>query len=389
MVTLENLQASYEGPFYLFDLAALKQRVASLRQQLPAAAGICYAVKANPFLIGGITGWVDRLEICSPGEYEICRRMEVPSEKMVISGVNKPESLIARLVADDSFRGILTVESLWQLETIRRHAEAQGRSVPVLLRLTNGSQFGINESDILEAVSQRDPHLDILGIQFFSGTQKTSVKKLRRELEAMDALIEKLEREYGFPVRELEYGTGFPVAYFDPEGFDEAAFLAEFSALLAGMRTKAKLTLEIGRSIAASCGSYYTRIVDLKTNKKQNYMLIDGGMHQLVYFGQQMAMSTPPFTIVGKEAAPVDAPWTICGSLCSMNDITAKQVPLPKPEIGDILCFRQTGAYCMTEGIALFLSRDLPAVYLKTETGELKQVRAHIETHPFNTPTKI
>ena len=46
--------------------------------------------------------------------------------------------------------------------------------------------------------------------------------------------------------------------------------------------------------------------------------------------------------------------------LCTINDILVKRLPLGGLEIGDVLVFEQAGAYCMTEGIALFLSRDLP-----------------------------
>ena len=67
-----------------------------------------------------------------------------------------------------------------------------------------------------------------------------------------------------------------------------------------------------------------------------------------------------------------------------MNDIIAKQIPLPDIEIGDILCFENTGAYCMTEGISLFLSREIPAVYLIRENGEAVCVRPAYETSQLN-----
>ena len=69
-----------------------------------------------------------------------------------------------------------------------------------------------------------------------------------------------------------------------------------------------------------------------------------------------------------------------------MNDILAKQIPLPEIQTGDTLCFENAGAYCMTEGISLFLSRDIPAVYLLHENGELRCVREAIPTEYFNLP---
>ena len=68
-----------------------------------------------------------------------------------------------------------------------------------------------------------------------------------------------------------------------------------------------------------------------------------------------------------------------------MNDIMVKSLPLPPVELGDTLCFPNTGAYCVTEGIALFLSRDLPAVFLLFEDGAV-EVRPPFETAALNLP---
>jgi diaminopimelate decarboxylase len=92
---------------------------------------------------------------------------------------------------------------------------------------------------------------------------------------------------------------------------------------------------------------------------------------------------------VGKQTDPISESWNIFGSLCSMNDILAKQVPLPEVVIGDTICFENTGAYCMTEGISLFLSRDIPAVYLIREDGTRVCVRKSFETAALNTPKTI
>lgn len=91
-------------------------------------------------------------------------------------------------------------------------------------------------------------------------------------------------------------------------------------------------------------------------------------------------------SVVGKEDLPVAASWNVCGALCSMNDILAKELPLPPVEIGDLLCFRLAGAYAVTEGIALFLTRDLPAVYLLGEDGSLVLARPTTETVELNLP---
>lgn len=384
---MHELARTNETAFYVFDVKKLKERVAYLKRSLPQDVELCYAVKANTFIIKELIGSVERFEVCSPGEAEICAGLGVPEEETVISGVNKTPDVIETMVAS-SDRRIYTVESMTQFELLRSLSGKYGKTLKTLLRLTNDSQFGINKSEIEEIVRNRNnyPGLDILGIQFFSGTQKTSFKKLRREISHLDELLIKLRDEYGFESRELEYGPGFPVAYFEDEDIGEEELISQFSDALCSMQFKAKISLELGRSIAACCGSYCTHIVDIKRNKGQNYLLIDGGMHHLVYFGQHMAMKHPVLSVLGKENEEICEAWNICGSLCSMNDIVAKQVLLPRVSIGDSICFENTGAYCMTEGISLFLSRDIPAVYLKKENGDFLCVRKSFETSVLNTP---
>ena len=385
---LNRLLQENKTAFYVFDIGKLKARIAHLQAALPPEVVLCYAVKANTFITKELIDTIHRFEVCSPGEAEICRAVGVPSENMVISGVYKTPEVMEAMVADPGFHPIYTVESLEQYELFRRLAKQYGRTLPLLLRLTNGSQFGINKGDIEAIVARRGetPEVDILGIQFFSGTQKTSLKKLKREVGKLDDLLTLLEEKYGFVARELEYGPGFPVSYFQSDELDEAELLSGFSELLHDMTHHPKITLELGRSIAASCGTYYTHIVDLKRNQEQNYALVDGGMHHLVYFGQHMAMKQPFFHVCGKEELPATDQWNVCGSLCSMNDVMTKQSPLPDLALGDVLAFENAGAYCMTEGISLFLSRDIPAVYLLLENGTAVQVRKAFDTATLNQP---
>ncbi len=376
-----------DSAFYVFDIKELKNRIAYLKSKLPDVS-LCYAVKANPMITGEIMDDLPRFEICSPGEARICQRLGVDTEKMVISGVYKTPAFIEETAADPDFKGIFTVESMRQYDLLCALSEKYGRTLQVLLRLTNGSQFGINASDIEEIIAKRENHPGIVlkGIQFFSGTQKTSLKKFARELSHLDQFLIHLKETLGYEAEELEYGTGFPVSYFKDEELDEDALLDGFTGILREMISHPKITLELGRSIAASCGRYYTHVVDMKQNKGQNYLLTDGGMHHIVYFGQHMAMKHPFLSAVGKETPENGTSWTICGSLCSMNDIIVKQAVLPDIEVGDVICFEKTGAYCMTEGIALFLTRDLPALYIQREDESVYCIRSTFETEELNMP---
>ena len=387
---LKKLLEKKETPFYLFDLCELRRRIYALRQAFPYHVRLCYAVKANTFILKEMGGLVDRFEICTPGELSICQKLRLPSNKFVISGVHKDAALMRRMISTGEEVGAYTVESMAQFSLLHEAAAAAKRKLPVLLRLTSGNQFGLSEAEIERILAEyKDAAcLDIRGLQYYSGTQKTSVKRLQRELAALDDFLKRLYDQYGYRAEELEFGPGMPVSYFEEEPFDEQAFFQQFSCLLNGLTFRGTVTLELGRSIAASCGSYFTKVVDLKHNHAGNFAIVDGGKHQLAYYGQFMAMKHPFVRHLSPHTAGQEEKqeWNICGSLCTANDILVKKLTLNNLQIGDVLLFGNTGAYCVTEGISLFLSRDLPEVVLIKENGTVLSVRDRLQTEVFNTP---
>ena len=375
-------------PLYIFDTDILTDRINALKQMLSSRASLCYAVKANPFIIPYAEPLVERLEVCSEGEFEICESVNAPMEKIVVSGVYKTPAFIERIVESYDNICVYTIESLTHYELLKGLAKKYSKRLPVLIRITSKNQFGVSEND-LDVILKDNPgeYLDIKGLQYFSSTQKNSIKKFRRELTYLAELIVRVEEEYGIKIEEMEYGTGFPVSYFPTEGIDEAQLFRDFNEELSILPSEIKVTLEIGRSIAASCGSYITSVVDMKENSAGKFAIVDGGINHLVYYGQSMAMKQPVFELFPERECNETQEWNICGSLCTVNDIIVKALPLPKLEIGDMLCFKNTGAYCMCEGISLFLSRELPAVAV-IEDNKAELLRGHFKTSALNGPKK-
>lgn len=385
---IQELLQNYKTPLYVFDIHILKERIAYLRRCLKA--DLCYAVKANTFILKEICDDIDRFEVCSEGELRICESMQLPMSKIVLSGVYKNVKVIRELIKKKKGMGIFTIESMRQYELLKEAAQQNHVSISLLLRLTSGNQFGLNEEEIFELIQDASniPYIEIKGIQYFSGTQKKSLKKLEREISYLDNFLLSLSDKTGFVIQELEFGPGFPISYFESDDYDEEAFLKGFSDILESMTYKTVITLELGRSIAASCGYYLTRVVDMKMNKNQRYAIVDGGIHHLVYYGQSMAMKLPKYEMYPSRNSSKGHSWNICGSLCTINDILVKQLTVADLACGDVLIFKNTGAYCMTEGISLFLSRDLPAVIKIDEDGSFSCIREVIRTDLINMPSK-
>lgn len=55
--------------------------------------------------------------------------------------------------------------------------------------------------------------------------------------------------------------------------------------------------------------------------------------------------------------------------------------------MGDVLALRNLGAYSVTEGIHLFLSRTMPRVLLVEEDGSVTLARDWVQTSVLNTPS--
>ena len=404
-----------QTPCYVFDESLFRKRVRAVSKLLGDEIGLCYSIKANPFLLQMLPEEFSRIEVCSPGELAICERLGLDMKKVVYSGVNKSAGEIKRALDDGA--GFLTAESRDHYEAICR----DGRPADIFLRLTSGNQFGMDAGQITDIIAHADGHrqVRIRGIHFFSGTMKKKPAKIVKELARLEDFLDRLKEETGWSPQMIEYGTGLGVDYFpaqpdipviaaggqsgqifagDPRMFagdpqaDEAelARLAEIAPALKRLAERAALTVEMGRFFAAPCGFYLSRVCDRKINEGINYAILDGGIHQIKYDGQIQGMQIPELTLIKEQetgeraGADPEEKWTLCGSLCTVSDVLARDVPLPGLSCGDVLAFGRCGAYSVYEGMSLFLSRDIPPVYLRRADGSLECVRARLRADELN-----
>lgn len=367
-------------PSYIFDIDKLVNRVKFIKETL-GDIKISYAMKANPFLVEDLIDVVDSFEVCSPGEYQICKALNVPKDKIVLSGVFKEEEDIKAIVSECKDKPIYTIESLNQLNLLDDVAKLNNIILNVYVRVSSGNQFGVDEETIKRIISNRNIYsLHILGLQSYTGTQK-KMEAIDKELTHLYDFTKLLEDSFSMTFEHFEYGPGLRVNYFESEPIiDDKEQLTNLKNMLSKFKDK-QIQLEMGRFIAASCGEYHTKIVDTKITNDISYCIIDGGINHLNYYGQTMAMKAP--YIIQERDSGNEAHWTICGSLCTVADVIIRNYPLYDAKIGDKLVFLNTGAYSITEGIYLFLSRDMPKVY-KRKDNNLTLVRDTIHSYKIN-----
>lgn len=400
-----------QTPYYVFDTDEFAKRAAMIRAALDCKGGrripLCFSIKANPFLLHRLPEGLDHVEVCSPGELEICIALGVKPESIIYSGVMKEKCDIERAVSYGA--GILTCESIRHATLISEvmlesmpegahEAEFTETKAQVILRLTSGNQFGMSLEDIEYIISHPDEFkgIEVMGIHYYSGTQK-SLRKINKDLEKIKSALTMLKDKYSFEPQLVEYGPGLCVEYFEEDWQEkEKQSLDEAAEVLREFAEEYPLGIEMGRFLAASCGKYYTQVKDLKSTGDANYAILDGGIHHLNYFGQRMAMQVPPIRVYGGEVSEneekpgveltqlPETDYTLCGSLCTVADVLVREVKLKKLELGDVLEFGHCGAYSVTEAPALFLSRQLPAIYAYSKGCGYECLREHIPAAEIN-----
>jgi diaminopimelate decarboxylase len=368
-------------PAYIFNIDILQERVDRIKSLIPEIE-LTYSIKANPFLVPYIIDMVRHLEVCSPGELSICKAASVPPEKIIYSGVMKEEWDITDAV--EYGVDIITAESPRQLRLIEKVCAAKTCQAKVLLRLTSGNQFGMDQDtvvDLLKTLSDY-PHVDFIGIHYFSGTQKSRSAKFDADKANVDGLLD-AAKELGISIDFIEFGPGAAVEYFDNPS-DEKDFenFAVAMEAISYFSSKVKLGIEMGRFIASTCGRFETTVKEIKQSRGINYVLVDGGIHHLNYFGQIQGMKIPDISI--STVRDTKDKYCIVGSLCTTADVLVREVELSSLQEGDVLTFHRCGAYSITEAPNHFLSRRMPAVYAESKAIGLKLLREGMESYKFN-----
>ena len=390
---LRELLPAVGTPSYIFDLDEFEKRALLVKKYFGDTVGMCFSIKANPFLLGRIPACFDKIEVCSPGELTVCERTGADMSTVIFSGVNKGFADVER-AADDNV-GTFTAESPLHMQLVSDAGVRRGKVFPLLLRVTDikgGSQFGMSEETVFDLIRHRDEYqgVEIVGLHYFTGTAKRKAKPIEKECDYLIDLTARIKAELGFTVQRIEYGTGLAVDYFsDNADAEEEERLASVAPKLKELAEVAELTVEMGRFFAAPCGYYLTKVVDAKTNFDINYAIVDGGMNQLKYNGQLQGMQIPEILhLKNGDPEGEEQPWTLCGSICTTADVLARNAVFTDLEIGDVLVFCRTGAYSCMEGISTFLSRELPVIAEYSEKEGLRILRDMLFSDKLNTPRR-
>lgn len=116
--------------------------------------------------------------------------------------------------------------------------------------------------------------------------------------------------------------------------------------------------MELGTYIVANAGYYTSIINDIKEIKDKKHILLAGGVNHMGLPLEIIPMNKKKIfeNQISVENETVD----VSGPLCMVSDKLSWDEFVLKAEVGDIVIYRQSGAYCAAEGLYKMSSQFIP-----------------------------
>ena len=372
-------------PAYLYSRASIVQAYRSMDSALCGLPHtICYAMKANSNL--GILRVFAKLgsgfDIVSGGELYRLRRIGVPGNRIVFSGVGKSreeirEALRARIL-------LFNVESPAELDLLaseagrlRVRAAASIRVNPDVIagghpHISTGHhshKFGIDWETArgLYLQHRNSRWIDWQGVSAHIGSQILTLTPHRRALARLAGFVRELSRE-GIALRYIDCGGGLGIRYTSEEPPEKAVWASELARVVRPLGCH--LLIEPGRSLIGPAGILLMRVLYTKQNRGKNFVIVDAAMND--FMRPALYDATHPITRAQRTSGAL-ARADIVGPVCESGDCFLQDWPLGKVATGDVLVLWGTGAYGTVQ-TSNYNSRPRP-VEILVEGSRMRPIR--------------
>lgn len=307
------------------------------------------------------------LDVVSGGELYTAYKAGFPLERVMFHGNNKTLDEIELGVKLGV--GNFVVDNHYEMEALNEIAKSYGRIQNIYLRITPGieahthdyiktgqidSKFGfapvgtVIEDAVEKAI--RLENINLAGIHCHIGSQIFELKPYEDAVEVMLGLIKKIEENYSYLIKEVDFGGGFGIYY--SKG-DKPRTTKEYCETIINKvdevcrrtgQERPILTIEPGRSIVANSGTTLYTIGSVKEIPGiRTYVAVNGGMTDNIR--PELYNAEYECVIANRVEGKNRQTVTIAGKCCESGDILLENVELPEVKSGDTLAVLTTGAY--------------------------------------------
>lgn len=328
-----------------------------------------YAAKANPMsaILKVLRNLGFGIDIASRGELLQALNAGISPQAILATGPAKTKEYLEHLVIS----GVRTIvlESFNQALWLNEVAQAHDSKPDVLLRVQldwpagesvlGGHEitpFGMAKNDWAQFEIHKLSHLKPRGFHVFQWGNILQLDRLQEIWSFSLEEIKNLSHTMKISCEILDLGGGLGIPYAGQESIIK---FTDVHALLLDLKIRNSLDniwLELGRYSVGDCGTYFTKIVDVKSVRSKKLIIIESGINHLARPAlTSQAFPCEPFR--KSEAALIET--SVHGPLCTALDKLGVYALPADLTPGDWLMFRQTGAYGFTESMPYFLCHPL------------------------------
>ena len=394
-----SLAEIYGTPLYVYDEHTIREMCRAFVSGFDANypdSHISYSSKAfsTPALAALLEEEHVGMDVVTGGELAIARAAKFPATEINFHGNNK-----GRLELEEALEyriGLITVDSMYEIDLLNEVAKSKGVTQPVLLRVSPSidghthlltstgvldQKFGfpIETGQAEEAIKYAltKTNLDVHGVHFHLGSPLFEIEPYTQAIPYVLELVAKL-RENGLNQRIFSPGGGFAIGYVSDAPPPD---ISDYARAISGAVREAcerlgldepRLILEPGRAIVGRAGvALYTVGGTKDIPGIRKYVSVDGGMGDNI----RPALYGAGYSIV-KANDPIEPPIgkvTIAGKYCESGDLLVKDAPMPDLAPGDVVAIASSGAYNLS--MASNYNMTLRPAVVFVNKGEAKLIR--------------
>jgi diaminopimelate decarboxylase len=352
---LREIAEAVGTPVYVYSAEVLRANLRAWTEAFPAAH-IAYAAKANGNLsvLRTLIEAGAGADTVSEGEIRRALAAGCPPQRIIFSGMGKTDAELRFALTQPGLQ--INVESAAELARLSGLARAAGVRAEVAFRvnpdvaagahakIATGNahdKFGVPYDAVPELyrAATVDPWIAPVGLAVHIGSQIADLRAFEAAWTRLRDLALALRAE-GLPVPRLDLGGGLAADY--GQGAPEPAAKGAVAArVFAG--NDFELSLEPGRSIAATAGVLLTRVVQvIDRGAGPRFLVLDAAMNDLL----RPALYDAVHPLRPVEPRPGDLTlYDVVGPVCESSDVFQPDAMLPPMLAGDLAMLTGAGAY--------------------------------------------
>ncbi len=354
-----DLAKSFGTPLYCYSANEIRNNLEIFKKSIsPFKSSIFFAVKSNfnPLVLSLFAKEGIGADVVSKGEIEMALSSGIKSENIVFSGVGKSEEDLLFAIKKKIFQ--INVESYEEIEDILKiQQKYKKKKLNISLRvnpdvdanthkkISTGKfedKFGIPITrirKIFDKFNQND-YFKINGLAVHIGSQITHIKPFDVAFRKLRDLTISL-KSLGYQIEKIDLGGGIGIVYSDNNTIDFDEYQKIISKYFGDLDVK--LLFEPGRSLIGSAGILICKIIRVKKGEKNNFLIIDGGMNDLI----RPSMYDSYHEILPAKTTKDEKKvfYKIVGPICETGDSFGRKRKIQTLRKDDYVVICSTGAY--------------------------------------------